>query len=135
MSSSAEVPGTIVDATPRAASDDSIPTESAAALKPKKDINTYLHRSVHNLLSLEGRTIVITGGARGLGLAFAFAVAEVGGNVAIIDALDTPHEHFYKLEKDFGVKVKLYKSDVTKFPVLKATFDQIVADFERIDGL
>ena len=78
---------------------------------------------------------MITGGARGLGLAFAFAIAEVGGDVAIIDALDTPHEHFYKLERDFNIKVKLYKSDVTKFEVLKTTFDQIVADFGRIDGL
>jgi hypothetical protein len=38
-----------------------------------------------------------------------FAVTEVGGNVAILDALDTPHEHYYKLEKNPNVKVKLYK--------------------------
>ncbi|KAJ4299138.1 hypothetical protein N0V90_004382 [Kalmusia sp. IMI 367209] len=126
----------LVDGTPRAADGDAIPpTDAAAVPSPPKDINAYLRRSVHNLLSLEGRTIVITGGARGLGLAFAFAIAEVGGNVAIIDALDTPHEHYYKLEKDFNIKVKLYKSDVTKYDVLKGTFDQIVADFGRIDGL
>jgi hypothetical protein len=33
----------------------------------------------------------------------------VGGNVAIVDVLDTPHEHFHKLEKEFNVKVQLYK--------------------------
>lgn len=69
----------------------------------------FLSRAVHDLISLKGRTIVITGGGRGLGLAFAFAVAEVGGNVAIIDLLDKPHDHFQKLETEFGVKVKLYK--------------------------
>lgn len=69
----------------------------------------FLKHSVQQLLSLKGRTVVITGGGRGLGLAFAFAVAEVGGNVAIIDLLDQPHDHFHRLEREFDVKVKLYK--------------------------
>lgn len=113
MSSTIEPLPPFIDGTPRATDGDRISTEgpeSTSAPQPAKDINTYLRRSVHSLLSLEGRTITITGGARGLGLAFAFAVAEVGGDVAIIDALDTPHEHYYKLEKDFGIKVKLYRS-------------------------
>lgn len=77
--------------------------------KDRPDPDRYLTHSVHDLLSLKDRTVVITGGARGLGLAFGFAVAETGGNLAIVDFLDEPHEHFYKLQKDFGVKVKLYK--------------------------
>lgn len=95
----------------------------------------FLTRTVHDLLSLKGRTIVITGGGRGLGLAFAFAVAEVGGNVAIIDLLDKPHDHFNKLQAEFNVKVKLYKSDVTNYATLEKTFGEIVSDFGRIDGL
>ncbi|CAJ0552448.1 Ff.00g064270.m01.CDS01 [Fusarium sp. VM40] len=95
----------------------------------------FLNRTVHDLISLKGRTIVITGGGRGLGLAFAFAVAEVGGNVAIIDVLDKPHDHFNKLESEFGIKAKLYKSDVTNYETLKSTVDEIVKDFGRIDGL
>ncbi|OIW32334.1 NAD(P)-binding protein [Coniochaeta ligniaria NRRL 30616] len=95
----------------------------------------FLSRSVHDLISLKGRTIVITGGGRGLGLAFGFAVAEVGGNVAVIDLLDKPHDHFQKLATEFNVKVKLYKSDVTNYGHLQATFDEIVKDFGRIDGL
>ncbi|KAF5553678.1 short-chain dehydrogenase reductase sdr [Fusarium mexicanum] len=95
----------------------------------------FLNRTVHDLISLKGRTVVITGGGRGLGLAFAFAVAEVGGNVAIIDVLDKPHDHFNKLESEFGIKTKLYKSDVTNYETLKSTFDKIVEDFGRIDGL
>lgn len=75
----------------------------------KRDPDGYLRRTVQDLFSLEGRTIVITGGARGIGLSFAFAIAEVGGNVAILDALEKPHEHFYKLQKEFKVKVKFYR--------------------------
>ncbi len=75
----------------------------------KRDADGFLRHNVFDLFSLKTRTVVITGGARGIGLSFGFAIAEAGGNVAIIDALPEPHEHFYKLQKDFDVKVKLYK--------------------------
>jgi short-subunit dehydrogenase len=75
----------------------------------RKDPDQFLRRSVQDLISLEGRTIVITGGARGLGLAFGFAVTEVGGNVAIVDATDKPHEHFQILTERSDVKVKFYQ--------------------------
>lgn len=101
----------------------------------KRDADGYLRRTVQDLFSLSGRTIVITGGARGIGLSLAFAIAEVGGNVAILDALDKPHEHYYILEKEFDIKVKCYKTDVTNYELLKATFDEVVEDFGRIDGL
>ncbi|KAK6198363.1 hypothetical protein LQW54_010325 [Pestalotiopsis sp. IQ-011] len=97
--------------------------------------NRYLNHSVSDLLSLKGRTIVITGGARGLGLAFTLACAEQSGNVAVLDAADAPHEHFYDIQKKFDVKLEYYKTDVTKYDELKVTFDKVVADFGRIDGL
>jgi hypothetical protein len=75
----------------------------------KRDADSFLHRTVQDLFSLKGRTIVVTGGARGIGLSFGFAIAEAGGNVAILDALPEPHEHYYKLQKGYGVKVQLYK--------------------------
>lgn len=68
----------------------------------------YLSRTVQDLFSLKGRVTVITGGARGIGLAWAFACAEAGSHIAILDRLDQPHEHFSKLMTDFDVKVKLY---------------------------
>jgi len=101
-----------IDGTPTAVEETSIPTsmnEQTGSAVPAVDINKYLTHSVHDLLSLKGRTIVITGGARGLGLAFAFAVAEVGGNLAILDVLDSPHEHYKQLQEKFDVKTKLYK--------------------------
>jgi hypothetical protein len=81
-----------------------------AATAGAADVNNYLRNSVQDLLSLKGRTIVITGGARGLGLAFALAVAEVGGNVAILDAADKPHDHFFEIQKRHSdVKIGFYK--------------------------
>lgn len=68
----------------------------------------YLNRTVQDLFSLKGRVTVITGGARGIGLAWAFACAEAGSHIAIIDRLDQPHDHFAKLMAGFDVKIKLY---------------------------
>lgn len=73
-----------------------------------RDTSLYLQRSVQDLFSLKGRVTVITGGARGIGLAWAFACAEAGSDVAVLDRLDQPHEHFSKLVNNFGVKIKLY---------------------------
>ena len=75
-----------------------------------EDTSRYLRHSVHDLLSLKGRVTVITGGARGLGLAFTLAVAEVGGSVAILDAADKPHDDYYEIEKRHPeVKLGYYK--------------------------
>lgn len=103
---------------------------------PTSDVNKYLQRTVQDLMSLKDRTIVITGAARGLGLAFALAVAESGGNVAVLDAAEKPHEHFEEIQKRHpDVKLGYYRTDVTKYDVLKQSFDDIVKDFGRIDGL
>lgn len=69
--------------------------------------DAYLSANVLDLFSLKGRVVVITGGARGIGLALAFAVAEVGGEIAIIDTSNQPHEHFQLLQK-LSPSVKLY---------------------------
>lgn len=74
------------------------------------DPDRYLSNPVSDLLSLRGRTIVITGAGRGLGLAFTLAVAESGGNVAVLDLANEPHEHFNKFQEEFkSVKIKYYK--------------------------
>ena len=76
----------------------------------KRDPDGFLRRPIQDLFSLAERTIVITGGARGIGLAFAFAVAEAGGSVAILDISEEPHPHFLELVKRFPEqRFKLYK--------------------------
>lgn len=59
--------------------------------------------------SLKGRTALVTGGARGCGLAFAEGLAEAGADIAIFDVI-TPVEAFFEIEKRFGVKTKHYQS-------------------------
>ena len=62
------------------------------------------------MLSLKGKTTVITGGGRGIGLALTRACVEAGGNVAVLDALPEPHEDFADLKKEFTAsKIEYYK--------------------------
>lgn len=47
--------------------------------------------SENNGLSLSGKTILMSGGSRGIGLAIAVAAAKQGANVAILAKTDQPH--------------------------------------------
>ena len=68
----------------------------------------YITTKLADLMSLENRVVVITGGARGIGLALAFAVSQAGASVAIIDASPQPDEKFRLLEKSAN-KAKYYR--------------------------
>jgi len=57
--------------------------------------------------SLEGRTALVTGGSRGVGLAFAKALAAAGADVAVFDIIP-PSEGFLAIEKTYGVKALHY---------------------------
>jgi NAD(P)-dependent dehydrogenase (short-subunit alcohol dehydrogenase family) len=58
--------------------------------------------------SLKGRTALITGGARGCGLAFAQGLAEAGADVAIFDIIE-PAAGFHTISKEYGVKTAYYE--------------------------
>lgn len=75
---------------------------------PRSSIDGFMASNVFDLLSLKGRVVVVTGGARGIGLALAFAVAEVGADIAIIDAAEKPDEAYGKLQ-EAGPRVGYYQ--------------------------
>ncbi len=57
---------------------------------------------------VKGKNVVITGGARGLGLNFAHGLAQGGANIAAIDNREKPHEDFNSLSS-YGGKYKYYR--------------------------
>jgi FlaA1/EpsC-like NDP-sugar epimerase len=70
---------------------------------------SYTSTSISDLMSLKDRVVVITGGGRGIGLALAYAVAQSGAHVAVLDALEEPHADFARLEGRGGGKALYYR--------------------------
>ncbi|KAL7757102.1 hypothetical protein ACKLNR_014095 [Fusarium oxysporum f. sp. zingiberi] len=106
---------------------------SAAVISTQAE-DDYQTSNVFDLLSLKERVVVITGAAKGIGLALGFAAAEAGALIAIIDAAPEPDAAFSSLEK-LTPKARYYRSDVTDYDRLQSAFATIVQDFGRIDGL
>lgn len=71
---------------------------------------------------------MVTGGARGCGLAFAEGLAEAGADVAVFDLI-APSPALAQLTVDFGVRTKSYTVDVTSLSSLAAGFAAFQADF------
>ena len=85
---------------------------------------------------LEGKTVVVTGAARGIGKAIAIECAKSGADIAFTDL--KRDESFDVLEKEIselGVKVKGYESNAANLESSQKAVDEIVAEFGRIDVL
>jgi len=89
--------------------------------------------NVLDKFNVNGKTIVITGGNRGLGLNFGNALAQVGANIAAIDLNDEPSAEFQQLSS-YGGTCRYYKANVVDYEQLKQTIDRIYRDFGSIDG-
>jgi 3-oxoacyl-[acyl-carrier protein] reductase len=85
---------------------------------------------------LEGKTAIITGGARGIGKSIAFRFASEGSNIVIIDLIfDDSVQAFEKELNSMGIKAKAYTANAAKFDEVQNIINQIIADFGRIDIL
>lgn len=62
-------------------------------------------RPMSERLSLKGKTTVVTGGARGIGLSLVEAAAEAGSDIAILDVLEEPQRDLSEL----GINAKYYR--------------------------
>jgi len=91
--------------------------------------------TVKELMSLEGRVSVVTGGATGLGLQMATGLAEAGSNVVICSRnLEHCEQAAQGLEK-LGVKALALACDVTRADQVEAMKDAVMQKFGRIDVL
>jgi gluconate 5-dehydrogenase len=91
--------------------------------------------TVKQLMNMEGRVGVVTGGATGLGLQMATALAEAGANVVICSRkLENCEEAAHGIEK-LGVKALAYGCDVTKPEQVEALKEATMQKFGRVDAL
>lgn len=85
-------------------------------------------------MNLQGKTIVITGGAQGLGLEMAKMCAAQGAQLALIDMNESQLQQA-KTELGNQVAVRTYIANVAVEAEVEATFAAIDSDFDGIDGL
>ncbi|KAH8660362.1 sorbitol utilization protein SOU2 [Xylariales sp. PMI_506] len=90
---------------------------------------------IFDLLSLKGRTAIISGGGAGIGYAVAQGLAEAGANVAIwYNSNKATPEKAKAIEEEYGVKCKAYQVDVRNpEEVEKAIFQQVEEFNGRLD--
>lgn len=85
---------------------------------------------------LTGKTAVITGASRGIGLAIALEMAQNGANIALVYIGDEKEGNDAKaLIEQTGVTAALYQCDVSDFTATNELIKQIIADFGSIDIL
>ena len=85
---------------------------------------------------LQGKTAIITGGARGIGKAIALKFASEGANIAITDLIYDDNVKAFEAELNaMGIKAKAYASNAAKFDETQTVVNQIIADFGRVDIL
>lgn len=85
-------------------------------------------------MNLKDKTIVITGGAQGLGLEMARMCAAEGAKLALLD-MNPEQLAAAKAELSAQTQVEVYVANVADEAQVEASFAQIDADFNGIDGL
>ena len=83
----------------------------------------------------EGKNVVITGAAAGIGQATAQRIAEEGGNVALIDINAEGLAGTKKLAEAHGAKAWVYECNVTDGARVKEVIDQAAEDMGGFDTL
>ena len=91
--------------------------------------------SVKELFNLSGRVSVVTGGATGLGLQMATALAEAGSNIVVCSRKQENCEQAAKELEKLGVKALGMAADVTKPEQVEAVKDATLKKFGRVDVL
>jgi len=87
-------------------------------------------------MDLQGKSIVITGGARGLGGAMATRLAATGAKLALVDLDDAALESMAAQCLENGAaEVRTYKVNVAREDEVVALFDNVAGDFGALDGL
>lgn len=83
---------------------------------------------------MNGKVVVVTGAADGLGHAIAQSMAEAGAHVALwYNSNDAAIEKAQVLAKAHGVKSFAYKVDVSEPIQVSQTITKVVTDFGKID--
>lgn len=84
---------------------------------------------------MQGKTLVISGGTRGIGRAIVLSFAKLGVNVAFTynSNEEMAKEQARELEKEYGIKARAYALNILHPEEYKDVFASIDKDFDRVD--
>jgi NAD(P)-dependent dehydrogenase (short-subunit alcohol dehydrogenase family) len=88
---------------------------------------------VSDLFNVAGYGVVVTGGASGIGLGYAEALASNGAKVTILDVHAQRVENETRRLRNAGLDVRGQVVDVTDHPALDAAIDEAVRVYGRLD--
>ncbi len=83
---------------------------------------------------LKDKTVIVTGGAKGIGKAIAIAFAKEGANI-VLNYRSTSPEDVVKEIESLGVKCLTVMADISDFEQAKQLVDKAVEEFKTIDVL
>jgi 3-oxoacyl-[acyl-carrier protein] reductase len=87
-------------------------------------------------MKLKDKVAIITGGTRGIGRAISLLFAEEGAKVIANFSKDVgAAENLMKEAESKGLKIRLFKADVTQFDQVKEMAEETFAQYGRIDIL
>ena len=86
-------------------------------------------------MNLKGKTVIVTGAARGLGRAISEELASAGANLALIDVQAGDCAETAAACAAHGVQAHSYGCNVASEEQVAGTFDRIVSELGRLDGI
>lgn len=84
-------------------------------------------------MQLQGKTVLVTGAARGLGAAMAREFAARGANLALVDLGTDPLAATLAACRDLGATTHAYAADVSREDDVISAYAAAVNDFKRLD--
>jgi 3-oxoacyl-[acyl-carrier protein] reductase len=85
-------------------------------------------------MDINGKVIVVTGGAQGLGLAMAKSLADKGAKLALVDLNEERLNEAVEICRGIGGDARSYKANVAREDDVIGFFDQVISDFGTLDG-
>ena len=92
-------------------------------------------RMLQEKLSLEGKSVVITGGGTGLGREMSLAMARAGADLMIAARRTGPIEEVAAAARDLGANAVAKSADVTDAEQVAALMESAIAEFGKVDVL
>lgn len=88
-----------------------------------------------SMFSLEGKTAIVTGAERGIGLEIAVAFAKAGADIVIAGLMEEEFEHAAERVREQGRKCICIMTDVSKEDDVKRLVKKTLEEYQKIDIL